>query len=50
MSIDPLLPIADFRTLSDVRAETLPRERFEGGLLGALAGLALLLAVVGFMD
>ncbi|HVP47622.1 MAG TPA: ABC transporter permease [Bryobacteraceae bacterium] len=46
-TVDPLLPIAAFHNVEDVRAESLKSQRFEATLLGALAALALLLAVVG---
>jgi putative ABC transport system permease protein len=45
--IDPLLPFAKFRTLDDVRSEAVAKQRAQTVLLGALAGLALLLAAVG---
>jgi len=45
--VDPLLPIAAFHNIEDIRAASLRSERFEATLLAALAGLALLLAVVG---
>jgi putative ABC transport system permease protein len=46
-SVDPLLPVARFRTLDDVRGEAVATPRAQALLLGALAGLALLLAAVG---
>ena len=46
-TVDPLLPIAAFHNVEDIRAESLKSQRFEATLLGALAALALLLAVVG---
>ncbi len=45
--IDPLLPIAAFHTIEDLRAESLKSQRFEATLLAILSALALLLAVVG---
>lgn len=45
--IDPLLPIAAFHSIEDLRAESLKSQRFEATLLAALSALALLLAVVG---
>jgi ABC-type antimicrobial peptide transport system permease subunit len=45
--VDPLLPIAKFRTLDDVRGEAVATPRAQALLLGTLAGLALLLAAVG---
>jgi ABC-type antimicrobial peptide transport system permease subunit len=46
-SVDPLLPFAKFRTLDDVRGETLAMQRAQAMLLGSLAILALVLAAVG---
>ena len=46
-SVDPLLPVAKFRTLDDVRGEAVATPRAQALLLGTLAGLALLLAAVG---
>jgi len=46
-TVDPLLPFAKFRTLDDVRGEAVATERAQALLLGALAGLALVLAAVG---
>jgi len=46
-SVDPLLPFAKFRTLDDVRRETLAMQRAQSVLLGSLALLALVLAAVG---
>ena len=45
--IDPLLPIAAFRTLQEARADSLNMQWFQATLLASLSGLALLLAVVG---
>jgi predicted permease len=44
---DPLLPFASFKTLDDLRDRTLAPQRLNAVLLGALAGLALLLAAIG---
>jgi len=44
---DPMLPFAKFRTLDDVRGEAVSTPRAQAVLLGALAGLAVLLAAVG---
>jgi ABC-type antimicrobial peptide transport system permease subunit len=44
---DPQLPFAGFHSMEDVRHGALAEERFQAMLLGALAGLALLLAAVG---
>jgi len=46
-SFDPLLPVAKFRTLDEVRGEAVATPRAQAQLLGTLAGLALLLAAVG---
>jgi hypothetical protein len=46
-AVDPLLPFAKFRTVDDVRGEAVAMQRAQAMLLGALAGLALLLAAVG---
>jgi predicted permease len=46
-AIDPLLPFAAFRSLDEVKAETLAQQRFQAALLGMLAALALVLAAVG---
>jgi len=46
-TVDPLLPFAKFRTVDDVRGEALATERAQTLLVGALAGLAVLLAAVG---
>jgi len=46
-SVDPLLPVAKFRTLDEVRGEAVATPRAQAQLLGTLAGLALLLAAVG---
>ena len=46
-TIDPLLPIAKFRTFDDLRRESVSSERFQATLLASLSGLALVLAIVG---
>jgi putative ABC transport system permease protein len=46
-SVDSQLPFAKFRTLEDVRGEAVATQRAQALLLGALAGLALVLAAVG---
>jgi ABC-type antimicrobial peptide transport system permease subunit len=46
-SVDPLLPFAKFRTLDDVRGETLATQRAQALLSGSLALLAVLLAAIG---
>jgi predicted permease len=45
--VDPALPIAGFHRLNDLQALALRHQRFEVALLGVLAGLALLLSLVG---
>jgi predicted permease len=44
---DPQLPIAEFRTIDDIRASRFSVQRLESALLTTLAGLALVLAAVG---
>ena len=46
-SVDPSIPFAEFRSMDEVREAALGMQRLESTLLGALAGLALLLAAVG---
>ncbi len=46
-TIDPLLPIAEFRTFDDLRRESVASQRFQASLLASLSGLALVLAIVG---
>src|SRR5919201_894844 len=46
-AVDPLLPFATVRSLDDVRGEAIATQRAQAFLLGAFAGLALLLAAVG---
>lgn len=46
-SADPSLPFSGFYRMSDLEAETLAMQRVEVALLGAMAGLALLLSAVG---
>jgi predicted permease len=46
-TIDPLLPIAAFRTMREIRSQRLGEQRFQATLLATLSGLALLLAIVG---
>lgn len=45
--VDPGLPFSGFYRMSDLQAETLSTQRIEVALLGAMAGLALLLSAVG---
>jgi predicted permease len=44
---DPMLPIASFRTVASIRAKSLQFQSLMATLLGVLAGLAVLLAVLG---
>jgi predicted permease len=44
---DPMLPIASFRTVATIRAKSLQFQSLMATLLGVLAGLAVLLAVLG---
>ncbi len=46
-TVDPLLPIANFRTMNELRSLSLGQQRFQATVLATLSGLALLLAVVG---
>jgi hypothetical protein len=46
-AVDPQLPFAGFRTIDDLRSRALTQQRFQAILLGAMAGLALLLAAIG---
>ncbi|MGP8173132.1 MAG: ADOP family duplicated permease [Terracidiphilus sp.] len=46
-SADPGLPFSGFYSMSDLRAKTLATQRVEVALLSAMAGLALLLSMVG---
>jgi ABC-type antimicrobial peptide transport system permease subunit len=46
-AVDPQLPFAGFHSMEDVRYRALSQERLQAFLLGALAGLALLLAAIG---
>jgi predicted permease len=46
-SVEPLLPFSEFRELSAVKSKTLGSQRLETSLMGAMAGLALLLAAIG---
>ena len=45
--VDPTLPFAGFHSLRDLQAQALMQQRVEVVLLGVLAGLALLLAMIG---
>jgi predicted permease len=46
-AVDPLLPIAEFRTFDDLRRLSVSTERFQATLLASLSALALVLAMVG---
>ncbi len=46
-SLDSQIPVSDIQTMDDLMALSLAQERFNVMLLGAFAGLALLLAAVG---
>jgi putative ABC transport system permease protein len=46
-AIDPEQPVADIRTMTEVRDDKLTSQRFSALLLGAFAAIALLLAAVG---
>ena len=46
-ALDPNLPVADVRTMSDVVSATMSTPRFTGVLLGSFAGLALILSAIG---
>jgi putative ABC transport system permease protein len=46
-AIDPNMPVAEIRTMSDVVDATLSTPRFTGVLLGTFAALALILSAVG---
>jgi predicted permease len=45
--VDPSLPFAGFRTLDEIEAKVLRQQRVQVLLLGTLAGLALLLSLIG---
>lgn len=45
--IDPSLPLAEFHGILDIRAGALGQQRFQAGVMSAMALLALLLAAVG---
>ena len=49
-SADPALPFSGFYSMSDLQAKTLANQRIEVALLGAMAGLALLLSAVGIFS
>ncbi|MGH9318316.1 MAG: ABC transporter permease [Vicinamibacteria bacterium] len=45
--LDPLLPVAEFRPLTEIQGSALSQERFLAALVSAFAGLAAVLAGVG---
>jgi putative ABC transport system permease protein len=45
--VDPQLPFNKFRTLDEIRADAVVVARLQAALLGALAGIALLLCALG---
>jgi predicted permease len=46
-SVDPLLPMAKFKTMDELRGGTTQQERYHATLFSIVAGLALLLAALG---
>jgi ABC-type antimicrobial peptide transport system permease subunit len=46
-AVDPLLPVAKFQTIGDLRANITRDQRYHAALFSILAALALLLAAVG---
>lgn len=46
-SVDPMLPMAQFRSINDLKAESLTFQRFLAALVNALAVLAALLTTLG---
>ncbi|MBZ5606560.1 MAG: ABC transporter permease, partial [Acidobacteriia bacterium] len=46
-SVDPLLPVAEFRSINDIKSATLAEQRFLAALVDALGGLAILLTTLG---
>jgi predicted lysophospholipase L1 biosynthesis ABC-type transport system permease subunit len=46
-SADPMLPMAAFRSVRDVKLESLTFQRFLAALAGTIAGLAMVLSVMG---
>jgi predicted permease len=46
-SVDPTIPVYDVRTMNDRMYDSMARQRFSTLMLGAFAGFALLLAVIG---
>jgi predicted permease len=46
-SVDPLLPVAHFRTVDELRGHNTSQQRYLAALFSVLAGLAVLLAAIG---
>ena len=46
-SVDPLLPMAEFRSINDLKAQSLSQQRFLAALVDALGALAILLTTLG---
>jgi predicted permease len=46
-SVDPLLPISEFRSINDIKSESLSEQRFLAALVDALGALAILLTTLG---
>lgn len=46
-SADPLLPMAEFRSVQDLKIESLQLQRLLAALVGSLAGLAIIIATLG---
>ena len=46
-SVDPLLPTAEFRSINDIKSESLSEQRFLAALVDALGALAILLTTLG---
>jgi len=46
-SVDPMIPMADFRSINDLKAQSLTFQRFLAALVNALAILAALLTTLG---
>ena len=49
-SVEPGLPFSGFYSMNDLQARTLATQRIEVALLGAMAGLALLMSAVGIFS
>ncbi len=46
-SVDPQLPVANFQSMDELRRLSTQDERYQAALFGSVAGLALLLSIVG---